>query len=412
MIASIIALMVANAGVAQTTAGPCVAADALRAKGDSATAKARYLEIIRHERANCAVVAYEALIRTERRVRDLLATAELEAAHGRVMEAHGAYSAALAADPSSQEARSAFARFLGEPPSATLGEELRTAEQLLRLGRRDEALKIIEGVLKRDSNAAMSEELRSLTDPYAAARALRAVGDDTAAAEAVRASTASGLPIPPDLRDLNTDSEPRQWIMAKRWLVTIAEAAGVVALLALIAALMLTIWRRRQNLRLEISPFRPSETTVPTRSADSVSALLREALGRFRPNHSHFSIATVGDPIAPLGIPDAVFAAMSPTLTPIVRFLPDLVSNLGRGRVAVLDGQIHAPTTRGVGLTLTLTFADAARAHVTVWQRDFYPGSFRVPRPESSYGPADYYALVEPSAIWLLFQLQALEEPS
>jgi hypothetical protein len=92
-------------------------------------------------------------------------------------------------------------------------------------------------------------------------------------------------------------------------------------------------------------------------------------------------------------------------ISQLTNLLPSLFSLLGRKSFTfTLSGYLHPISDRGVGLTLTLKNEQGTIiSNCTIWQKDYDPEL----SSKSDKNPAPYYFLVEPAAIWTLFQLDS-----
>ena len=384
----------------------CARANKLLADGNTNEAKESYLELVRHGRAACAERALRVLATKQARVDKLLAIGEIQEAKEDLNGARSTYREALTLDPGSEAVTEKLAAVNGVAPAPSpTGElELQSAGALLRAGRYETAMSQLDDALKKNPALAVPPHFR--TDPYQEARLLKSANLNTEAVEALKAAVKSGRPVPFDVLDLGPARAP-WWEGVKR---QFAPRADLFALLG--AGLVLVAMYRyarslRRRMRLEIPDFAPTESVSPQFAA-SVTAMVREAFTRFGPDHPKFSVATVRDTIQPLEIPDELLAAVPATLSPIVRLLPEVFQRIARGWVVVLDGRVHAPGRRGTGLTLSVVSDQVTVASITIWQHDFDPALVAATKAETSYEAADYYALAEPAAIWLLYTLEPL----
>jgi tetratricopeptide (TPR) repeat protein len=385
---------------------PCAEGDRHRQGKNHEAAKAAYLKVIAAGvtvkdpgTAVCAETALREMALEKGRVAEQFALAEIALARGDKEAARAAYIAAMAIDDTSPEADDLLRRVSGVPPEPPSPDrELEIARKLLALGRRDEALKIVDELVRKSPYAVGDD----LVDPYAEARELKKAGFRAEAEAATKAAAKSGKPVPAELHEL---AEAGWWEKTKGSLLVAAEIAAFALAIGAIILLVRRLWILQRRPRLEIANFLPDESSAPTHHTASVTAMVREALGRFAPDEPKYSIATVRETVNPLVISEELLGAIPGSLSPLVSLLPVFIQNFTRGRVIALEGRVHAPGAHGTGLTLSLTYAGSTIGSVTLWQGDFDPGTVRKKKKGDEYGAADYYALAEPAAIWLLFHL-------
>ena len=399
-----------------TAQNPCAKADEDRVANKTAEARTKYLDVIKSaaalknpKLATCAEEGLLSVVANDTKVAEQLTRADIAKARGDKSAARTAYIAAITLDPSSQKAHEALLELDGHappPPIPADDKSLRAARRLLEIGRREEALKLIDKTITENPEARITPELAP--DPYAEALRLYAAGFYDDAATATKDGAKSGKPIPQELRAV-APMDAGVWRDIKRFFEAFGDLLATLVALAMAFGFLVYVIRMRREPRLEIGDFMPAEASTPTQHTASVTAMVREALGRFAPDDPKYSIATVRETIAPLEIPETILGAIPTPLSPLVRILPEVFQRFARGRVIALEGRVHAPGVNGTGLTLSLTFERATVGSVTLWQGEFDPATVRA-KKKDDYGAADYYALAEPAAIWLLYRLEKLEE--
>ena len=410
----VLTLLLAAALAPRAEANPCAKADAARAAKNHAAARPLYVEVItaaaklqQPALAACAETGLFALNADEGAAAELMTRGEIAEARGDTAAARAAYVEAVRLHPGSKKAHEGLLRVNGQEPPVVLDltgadAHYATARRLLQLGLREKAAEEIAKALAKDPSKEIPPGLK--IHAYDEALHLHRAGYRTEAETAAReAAKKSGRPIPFELEAVDVGP----WGELKRTFLAWADFYAFLAAILLVAGTLAYLIRLRREPRLEIPDFEPEEN-VPTQHSASITAMVREALGRFAPDAPKYSIATVRETIEPLVIPDSILGAIPVPLSPLIRILPEVIQRFTRGRVIRLEGRVHPPGARGTGLTLSLTFERITIGSITLWQGDFDPGAVRDKTPDK-FSAGDYYALAEPAAIWLLFHLEKAE---
>lgn len=166
------------------------------------------------------------------------------------------------------------------------------------------------------------------------------------------------------------------------------------------------LWEVRSHSSLYIEDFDKGGTELDI--GQTLAAMVEEECQNVHSKEDVQSVARkmtiVTAPTGKLELPDV--KSLVPQLgifSQLANILPSLLSLLGR-KFFTLSGYLHPASDRGVGLTLTLKNEQGNIIYnCTIWQKDYDPELSS--KSDNSKNPTPYYFLVEPAAIWTLFQL-------
>jgi tetratricopeptide (TPR) repeat protein len=300
------------------------------------------------------------------------------------------------------------------------------ASGLYRRHQNVQALAAFRDAAKANPKASVPDDLQPFNDPFLTARGLsKARFDDQAAAELVTAVKSAPFDdLPPDLEYLRT---PWVWTFVRHH----QYASGTIFVLT--AILVLSMLREKLRPRLHVDDLSDPRGVVVGGGASLLLQQQLVALVRQQPS----GVSFVTGPISALTIPAAISSAVPIAFGWLKALLP-LLQSISWRRTLTLSGTLHpALETAGVGLTLVLSEDKAIVSTATLWQIEFgtievEPTASQLPGPQpasasvtgtpaappasplagpplTTLSPAPYFDLIEPAAIWLLFQLLQLK---
>jgi tetratricopeptide (TPR) repeat protein len=94
-------------------------------------------------------------------------------------------------------------------------------------------------------------------------------------------------------------------------------------------------------------------------------------------------------------------------VSPQIMIISNLIEWILPSNVITVSGYLEKPGNRGAGLTLSMVKSQTGDilGNITIWQKDYDPKVTQSSVKDND--PVPYYSLVEPAAIWALFQLNA-----
>jgi tetratricopeptide (TPR) repeat protein len=185
---------------------------------------------------------------------------------------------------------------------------------------------------------------------------------------------------------------------------------GLVAIILLLNLIYVWIQGARKP-RLNIQDFDKGGTELEIGKA--LAAMVQEEFQNADSKEdSPGSIPKMTLVAAPLGKLELPEVKSLPTqlsiVSQLINLLPNLLSYLPwiYKNSFILSGYLHPSSERGVGITLTLKREKGELVgNCTIWQRDYDPNISITAKSDNAKDPSPYYYLVEPAAIWTLFQL-------
>lgn len=344
----------------------CAAADALRKAGYLDEAKAAYVELLTG--AAKPVCASEGLIQAHQAAvakgEELCASADALLTTGYVDDAKTVYLELLKGDAQPACARSGLAKVKTEE-DAERDAFISRVRALANFGLHDKALETLKTRLETDEELVIPPDLQYL----------------------------SGGKVP-GWRSLRRDLEP--------WAIPILEIlAGVIVVVVLVYLLT----RRIAKYSLSIADF-DSDGLDEQHLGKDFPYILRSQLNRMAAGSRRACLSMVTGPVQDIQIPaeiEAVIPSGSKSwLSPAtwVKAIPALFNWLVPPRSVTINGYLHKPNSRGVGLTLQLTEGSRILSSYTFWQTHFDDAS----DPTSDETVDCFYQLAEYAAVWLLFE--------
>jgi len=287
------------------------------------------------------------------------------------------------------------------------------ADALRDAGYLDEAKTAYVELLKGDAPPACAQTVlaKAITEERAAlisrARTLANFGLHDKALEILktRLETDDALTIPVDLQYLSGGKVPG-WRSLRRdlepWAAPILE---IVAAVIVVVVLVYLLSRRFAKYSFNIAEF-DSTGLDAEHLGKHFPSILRSQLNRMSAGSRRTYLSMVTGPVQDIQIPAEVEAAIpaGPTswLSPAtwVKAIPALFNWLAPPRSVTINGYLHKPVSRGVGLTVQLTVGSKILSSYTFWQTDFDDAS----EPASDETFDCFYQLAEYAAVWLLFE--------
>jgi tetratricopeptide (TPR) repeat protein len=272
-----------------------------------------------------------------------------------------------------------------------LGEVYREARQY-ELARKAyiEALKI---------NSSYNESHEALAwvsgDPFAAVRTLADMGLYTEAGERFKEVIEEnpGIDVPEELEYL-LGGKIFFWRLP--WWIWPMDKL-------IIAVLVMLQIRNLLRPRLDIEDFDKGATNLEI--GKGLAAMVEMSFKQIGESGAHGSRPSlIAGPIEKFEIPADVMSKH-----PYIKIVYAFIEWLLRTDVYTLSGHLQKPGgDLGAGLTLSLVRKKTGEimANETIWQKDFDPAI----TPSEANGPAPYYRLAEPAAIWTLFQDEAVRD--
>jgi tetratricopeptide (TPR) repeat protein len=411
-------LLLLRGVAARASAMDCAEANALLARGEYTAARARY-EADANKSLPCAVTALTAYAARRAEATKHVELAKIAEARKRAEDARNEYLAAINADPTFLEPIERLQRLV--KPAVTIADPFRDVRRLIAEEKLDDARKALKEIEQTNPTVAIPPEIEQKLRPYSVAQTFSKAGDDASALTQARVSAAAipSNPWPPELLYLNGGSLP-WWRSIKLWfsrtgapLLEFFASVFVAVMIIYVVAWMLHALERT-TLQIDDFADTPAGTGVigaPPASPD-LTALVREALGRMTLGLPSFSVAIVREPIALPELPATLIGATPASVASWVNAAISLLRLISPVNQLQVSGQLHQGGKRGAGLTLVLTRNRRVEATTTIWQKEFDPDFLkRAAAKETSAGAtltpdrSALYALAEPAAVWLLFQV-------
>jgi tetratricopeptide (TPR) repeat protein len=152
--------------------------------------------------------------------------------------------------------------------------------------------------------------------------------------------------------------------------------------------------------KLDIGDF---QGELESGGAKNVSALMEEVIvGLYTEVDAPRRVHLVSAPMEPLNVPETVKSSVPSHINILLALIDWALPQ----PVIILQGHLHPPGDRGVGLTLALVDKRTGRIldEHTMWQEDYGPDSDPGSQSDKNSSIAHHYRLAKPAAVWTLYK--------
>ena len=210
-----------------------------------------------------------------------------------------------------------------------------------------------------------------------------------------------GIQVPEDLKSLIAGVP--WWRAVKNW-VFFSPIKSILEVLFWVIVILLALFKvfpwiaRLSRRKLDMTDIDTGSSSI---NGKTFATMIEEKIFKLGSEGDSPLVHIINAPISGFSIPDSIKEK-----SVYLKIISDLLNWALPQQVVEVNGCLHKSDIYGAGLTLTLVKKNSGKviAEETFWQKAFTP-SYK-PENDRELKIDDYYLLVDPATIWIIFKLQ------